>query len=129
MEQQNSSIKTKLQPVNSTYMEVFNLLKKGGRKMAKDIHKTREAKFCHEVQMIREELRETLDLTNPAIPEIKHIRILANAIKNAMSQLDETRIFFHSKGLWKIRESAAELLKDSKGKMQQGKKKQTEESL
>jgi len=82
--------------------------------MARDIHRTREAKLCREVQVIREELCRTLNSANPATPEIRHICILANAIQNTMSQLDETRILFHSKGLWKIRKSANDLLEKAK---------------
>lgn len=111
MEQQNSSFERQVQIANPVYKDIFNFLKTGGRKLAKDIRKTRGAKSSGEIQAIREELSEELNSTNPIVPEIRHLRILANAIQNTKAQLYDTKILFHSKGLWQAHEYASSLLK------------------
>ena len=113
MEKQNSSIETKLQPVNPAYSEIIKLLKVGGNRIRRDLRRSREARFCHEVQMAREHLKLTLKSV-PATPGLRHIQQLASAIQNVIYQLKSTQEDFHSKGLLKIRESADELLKEAK---------------
>jgi len=107
---QNNSIGEKIQTVNPIYKDIFNFLKTGGHKITKALRKTRGAKPSDEIKAIREELSKVLNSTNPVVPEIRHIRILANAIQNIKIQLNDTKILFHSKGLRQTREYSSSLL-------------------
>jgi hypothetical protein len=112
MENPNSSTVRKVQIVNPVYKNIFNFLKTGGHEITKALRKTHGAKPSGEIRAIREELSKVLNSTNPAIPEIRHIRILANAIRITKKQLEDSKILFHSKGLRQTREYAIFLLKE-----------------
>jgi len=114
MKKPNSSIEEKIQTVNPVYKDIFNFLKTGGYKITKALRKTRGAKLSDEIKKIREELSKVLNSTNPVVAEIKHIRILANAIQNTKVQLNDTKILFHSKGLRQTREYTSSLLMEAK---------------
>ncbi len=110
MEQQNSSIERKVQIVNPAYAEIIELLKSGGEKIKKDLRKSREARFCHEAQMAREHLTQTLE-SFPEFPRRHHIQLLMSSIQNVIYQVGATQDDFDSKELMHIREYAESLLK------------------
>ena len=121
MKKRNSNIVRKGEIVNPVYLEIFYFLKTGGRKLAKDIRKTRGAKKSDEIKAIREELSEVLNSINPVVPEIRHIHILASAIQNTKKQLNNSKILFHSKGLRQTCEYAINLLAEAKIKYHEAK--------
>jgi len=118
---QNSSIEDKIQILNPVYKDIFNFLKTGGRTITKALRKTHGAKSSDEIKAIREELSNVLNSANPVVPEIGHIRILANAIQNTKVQLNDTKILFHSKGLRQTRKYASDLLDEAKIKYRNAK--------
>jgi hypothetical protein len=115
MEKQSSSTETKLQPVNSAYVEIIEFLKSGGEKIKKDLRKSRQIKFCREIQMARKRLKTALK-SAPDYSKARQVQILFRAIQNVIYQLKQTQRHFHSKELQRIREYAENLLTEVKNK-------------
>jgi hypothetical protein len=96
-------------------VEIIELLKSGGKKIKKDLRKTRQIRFCHEAQLAREQLMDTLESVSGDL-EVGHIRLLATAIWNVVFLLGKTKSNFHCKEFMQIRKDAKNLLKEAKAK-------------
>ncbi len=107
------SIEKKSQFTTHPYAEIIELLEAGSREIVKKLRKSRQARFSHEVKMVRKQLSTALNSAQNT-QELKHIRILAAALQNVIYRLDLTRKDFYSKGLRQTREYASSLLQEVK---------------